>query len=102
MNEPTGRCDLGAIARQAMIARGLRPDFPPDALRQLEFISGPAQDPGVRDLRSLPWCSIDNNSSEDLDQLTVSEVLPGGQTKILVAIADVDALVGSGTPIDRY
>jgi exoribonuclease-2 len=102
MNEPTGGYDLREIARQTMIARGLQPDFPTDSLRQLESISGPAQDPAARDLRALLWCSIDNNSSEDLDQLTVSEALPGGQTKVLVAIADVDALVGSGTPIDRY
>ncbi|HJW66447.1 MAG TPA: hypothetical protein VJ419_01580, partial [Gaiellaceae bacterium] len=28
---------------------------------------------GLRDLRALPWCSIDNDDSRDLDQLTVAE-----------------------------
>src|ERR1700688_1190332 len=31
----------------------------------------------IRDLRELPWCSIDNDDSRDLDQLTVAE--GGGQ-----------------------
>lgn len=102
MNEATGRHDLRAIARRAMVDRGLQPDFPPDALRQLTDIPGPARDPAARDLRPLPWCSIDNNGSEDLDQLTVSEDLGGGRTKVLVAIADVDALVRPGTPLDQH
>jgi len=102
MNDAIGRHDLRAIARRAMIDRGLQPDFPADAVRQLEAIPAAARDPAVRDLRSLLWCSIDNNSSEDLDQLTVSEALPDGRTKVLVAIADVDALVRPGTPLDRH
>jgi exoribonuclease-2 len=85
-----------------MSDRGLQPDFPPDAMRQLDDIPGPARDPAVRDLRSPAWCSIDNNGSEDLDQLTVSEELANGRTKVLVAIADVDALVRPDTPIDRH
>jgi exoribonuclease-2 len=102
MNDPIGPHDLRAIARQAMITRGLQPDFPPAALRQLDTISSAAEDSSVRDLRALLWCSIDNNGSEDLDQLTVSEVMSDGRTKVLVAIADVDAVVRSGTSIDRH
>ncbi|MFO0938198.1 MAG: RNB domain-containing ribonuclease [Gemmataceae bacterium] len=56
----------------------------------------------MRDQRQLLWCSIDNDSSLDLDQLTVADPLPNGSVKILVAIADVDAVVKDGTPIDRH
>ena len=56
----------------------------------------------VRDLRNLLWASIDNDDSRDLDQLTVAEALPGGAVKILVAVADVDALVKKGSAIDEH
>lgn len=53
-------------------------------------------------LRSLLWCSIDNDDSLDLDQLTVAEDLGGGAVRFRVAVADVDALVAKATPIDRH
>jgi exoribonuclease-2 len=104
MKEQTRINDLPAIARQAMIDRGLEPDFPPEAIQQLTSIRGPAQESAVsiRDFRNLLWCSIDNDSSKDLDQLTVAERLPAGAVKVLVAIADVDALVKTASPIDRH
>src|SRR6476620_10314065 len=104
MNETMGSPDLGAIARRAMLDRGLEPDFPADAVRQLSGVPGPARDadPSIRDLRTLLWCSIANDSSMDLDQLTVADPLPGGGTKVRVAIADVDALVKPASPIDRH
>ena len=108
MNEPqhphqsrSGRDQLRTIARRAMLARGLQPDFSPAALAQLNAISHAATDPTLRDLRALLWCSIDNDDSRDLDQLSVAESVAGG-TKIYVAIADVDAVVARGTPIDEH
>ncbi len=101
--KPDSRGGLKAIAHRAMIERGLDPDFPPGALRQLESIRKAAEPgAGQMDLRELPWCSIDNDDSRDLDQLTVAEVLADGKTKILVAIADVDALVVAGSAIDQH
>jgi exoribonuclease II len=105
------RADLARIATHVMAERGLEPEFSPELLRQLGNIGGPADesDPQIRDLTQLLWCSIDNDDSEDLDQLTVCEVLPNpsgkegaGVVKILVAIADVDALVKKDSPIDRH
>jgi exoribonuclease-2 len=98
------RADLERIAIQAMQERALLTAFPQAVLRQLAAIGGAAadSDPAIRDLRSLLWCSIDNDDSLDLDQLTVSEELAQGQTRLLVAIADVDALVKKGTPIDDH
>ena len=89
------RSILQGIARRAMLERGLLPDFPPQALAELDGINGPAirTEESTRDLRHLAWCSIDNDDSQDLDQLTVAESMPGGSASILVAIADVDAVV---------
>jgi len=57
---------------------------------------------GIHDLRNLLWCSIDNDDSLDLDQLTVGEDLPGKSERIMVAIADVDALVKEGSAINAH
>ncbi|MFL5341149.1 MAG: RNB domain-containing ribonuclease, partial [Gemmataceae bacterium] len=50
----------------------------------------------------LLWCSIDNDSSKDLDQLSVAEQLPADGVKVLVAITDVDAVVKPASPLDRH
>ena len=98
------RADLKAIARRAMIDRGLLPDFSDAVKGEVGRIKSHAieNDPKIRDLRGLLWASIDNDDSEDLDQLTVAEPLSGGAVKILVAIADVDAIVKKGTAIDGH
>jgi VacB/RNase II family 3'-5' exoribonuclease len=106
MNATNGqdRARLDRIARAAMIARGLLPDFSVAARYELGGIHAAAAegDGEIRDLRNLLWASIDNDDSRDLDQLTVAEALPGGRTKIRVAVADVDALVKNGTAIDEH
>ncbi len=106
MSEPTAssRHDLQMIARRAMLEHGLLPEFDATVLAELGAISGPAttQVPSVRDLRGPLWASIDNDDSLDLDQLSVAEPLAGGQVKVLVAIADVDALVGKASAIDAH
>ena len=98
------RAILRSIAHRAMLERGLAPDFPPAALAELDGIHGPATqaENSSRDLRSLLWCSIDNDDSRDLDQLTVAEALPGGSAKVLVAVADVDAVVTKGSSLDAH
>ena len=86
-----------------MIERGLEPDFSGEVVKQLERIQGPAPRPqaSLRDLRGLLWCSIDNDDSRDLDQLTVAEAVPGG-ARVLVAIADVTSTVDQGSAIDAH
>ncbi len=87
-----------------MIERDLRPEFAADALKQVERLRAAPLDlpPAGRDLRHLLWASIDNDDSFDLDQLSVAVPLANQRIKILVAIADVDALVSRGTPIDAH
>ena len=102
MNERDG-FDLEEIARRAMIERGLHPDFPPKVLAEtarLEEVRS-FQGDGIRDLRRLPWFSIDNDDTRDLDQLTVADDA-GRDVMVYVAIADVDALVPLTSDTDRH
>ena len=101
--QSSDRATLAAIARQAMMERGLEPDFAPAAQQELAAIGGPAAATAdVRDLRDRLWASIDNDDSRDLDQLTVAESLAGGRVRIFVAVADVDALVRKGSALDGH
>ena len=87
-----------------MLQRGLLPDFSPAVIAEANQIMHAAAPSGdaIRDLRGLPWASIDNDDSRDLDQLSVAEPLAEGAVKILVAIADVDALVKKDSAIDGH
>ncbi len=105
LNTPDGgREELRRVAHQAMIQRGLEPDFAPAVVAEIERMTPAAAVAGaaIRDLRGLLWASIDNDDSRDLDQLSVADTAPGGSVKILVAIADVDALVKKGSAIDVH
>ena len=96
--------DLRTIARRAMIERGLQPDFSAEAQREAQAITSAATNAGaaIRDLRDLLWASIDNDDSRDLDQLSVSAGAVDGATRILIAIADVDALIVENSAIDAH
>jgi exoribonuclease-2 len=93
---------LTTIARQAMLDRGLLPDFSPAAQAQADSLNRAAADPSARDLRGADWVSIDNDDSLDLDQLSVAQALAGASTRLLVAIADVDAAVSRGSAVDDH
>lgn len=97
------RDDLEEIARRAMKEKGLLPDFSQAALHEAERLSpAPSDGRSLRDLRGLPWCSIDNDDSRDLDQLTMAEPLESGAVRVRVAVADVDSLVEQGSAIDEH
>ena len=106
MNRTPGRRrpDLARIAVETMAERGLEPEFPSAVADQVASIRGPGLDAGaqIQDLTGLLWCSIDNDDSRDLDQLTVCEPMADGALKVLVAVADVDVLVEKGSPIDVH
>jgi VacB/RNase II family 3'-5' exoribonuclease len=87
-----------------MTQRGLLPDFSSAVLAETDAIARAAveTDPSIRDLRDLPWCSIDNDDSRDLDQLSVAGPRAGGAVRILIAVADVDAVVREGSAIDGH
>jgi VacB/RNase II family 3'-5' exoribonuclease len=97
------RGDLKSIAHRVMLERGLEPDFPAPALAELDRLQAAvARDPTVRDLRDRPWCSIDNDDSRDLDQLSLAEPRADQTVTIFVAIADVDAMVRKDSALDGH
>jgi VacB/RNase II family 3'-5' exoribonuclease len=107
MNDTSIRqIDLKAAAKQVMIKNGFEPEFPPQVQKELEELKAhpPRIEPGpnIRDMRNLLWSSIDNDTSRDLDQAEVAERLPNGETKVLVAIADVDSFAPKGSTIDEH
>jgi exoribonuclease-2 len=99
-----GKDELRRIAHDVMLQRGLLPDFSAAVLAEARQITQAAAASGaaIRDLRRLLWASVDNDDSRDLDQLSVAEPLTGGVVKILVAVADVDALVTKNSAIDGH
>lgn len=89
--------DMGEVARRVLEEHGFATE-PPSA----SDASAAPDLGGVRDLRSLPWSSIDNQESRDLDQVEYAEAISGDRIRLLVGIADVAVLVGKDSPIDRY
>jgi len=85
-----------------MMDRGLEPEFSQSAVDQTSGLSHAAADPSLPDLRDLLWVSIDNDDSRDLDQISFAEALPDGRVRLKVGVADVDALVRRGSPIDDH
>jgi VacB/RNase II family 3'-5' exoribonuclease len=97
--------DLAAAAHADMIEHGFQPDFPPGTDQQLAAIKahlGLPDVPGARDLRSLLWSSIDNDTSKDLDQIEWAEKLPDGRIRVLIGVADVDIRVPKGSLLDKH
>jgi exoribonuclease-2 len=95
--------DLRAAARRAMLENGFAPDVPPaaqaEAARAERATPAPAN---AADLRALPWSSIDNDTSKDLDQLEVAEAAGNGDVRVRVAIADVDGMVPRASATDQF
>ena len=102
--------DLRAAARAAALDAGFVADLDEAAQAEVAAIEAGRPNPDgapplvgidVRDLRALPWSSIDDASSRDLDQVEVAEALGDGRVRIRVGIADVDALVPRDSALDR-
>ncbi|HMJ26771.1 MAG TPA: RNB domain-containing ribonuclease [Pyrinomonadaceae bacterium] len=98
--------DLTAIAHQAMVENGFEPDIPRPVLDELQSLQPKPQPDALasatQDLRSLLWSSIDDRKSRDLDQVEYAEHMSGGDIRVLVGIANVDALVRKGSAIDSH
>ncbi len=95
--------NLELLAKEVMREWGLQPEFPQEALRQVSDIKTPAPYPQkAADMRQLLWCSIDNDDSLDLDQLTYGENAQDGGKIVWIAVADVGALIAKNSPVDTH
>ena len=78
-----GRVDstrLQQIAVDAMRSRGFLASFSPEALEEAQTsgAAGIERHAAIRDLRGLLWFSIDNDDTQDIDQLSFAEPLAAG------------------------
>ena len=95
--------ELGDIAQHAMRENGFIIKNPPNVEAEVAAVDEAEtirKSNSVRDLRSLLWSSIDNDSSRDLDQIEYAEKLPNNDIKLRVGIADVDAFAPKHSAID--
>src|ERR1700694_4199432 len=105
MTSPRPTQTLRNAAVAAMVKNGFEPDFSPEVMREVRSLDDPSDDPlpaGVRDLRALPWSSIDNRESRDLDQIEAAERLSDGAIRLFIGVADVDSLVTLGSAPDVH
>jgi len=83
---------------------GFDPSFAPAAKQQVAELE--SHDPlkqapsNVADMTALLWSSIDNDTSRDLDQIEFAERRKESGYLLRIGIADVDAYVPKGSPVD--
>ncbi len=105
MSTPPPAQTLRTAATAAMRQHGFEPEFSPAVMREVRLLDDPSNPPfpqDVRDLRALPWSSIDNRESRDLDQIEAAERQSNDSIRILIGVADVDTLVQLGSAADSH
>ena len=83
---------------------GLRLEFDENLQRVAEELPtdpDPDEFPGRRDLREIPFITIDGETARDFDDAVHLEDLPEGLSRLSVAIADVSHYVRPGSPLDQ-
>ncbi len=93
---------LSRIAERAVSEAGFLPHPSPAALAEAQAApDAPPRLEGARDLTGLPWSSIDNPESRDLDQIEAVEEVDGG-VKLYVGVAAVAASVADRGEVEAY
>jgi exoribonuclease II len=96
---------LRTTAVAAMRLNGFEPEFSSAVMREVRSLNDPSDNPlpaGCHDLRGLPWSSVDNRESRDLDQIEVAERLADGSIRVRIGVADVGSLVQLGSAADAH
>ncbi|MFZ7130837.1 MAG: ribonuclease R [Eubacteriales bacterium] len=99
-NENSIGIDILSIIRE----HNLPDDFPEEVKAHLHAIPEKVDENDIknrRDLRSIKMVTIDGADAKDLDDAVSVELLPNGNYKLGVHIADVTYYVKEGTPIDK-
>lgn len=97
--------DLERTAATVMVNNGFEPDFSPAVEAEVAKLDEPSvtkMPSGIRDLRALPWTSIDNRESRDLDQVEVAVRNADGSIRVSIGVADVATLVHPGSAADDH
>lgn len=98
---PPGRIATEMI--KILIEHGVDPEFPPNVLEAAESVPTevvPADLEGRRDLRALPFMTIDPPDARDFDDAVCVETIRGAEVRLHVAVADVSHYVREGDPYD--
>ena len=77
--------------------------FPDEVERIASGFPAMVTDPDLvdrTDLRHVPFTTIDPETARDFDDAVAIESLPGGGTRLWVAVADVSHYVREGSPVD--
>ena len=103
-SSPPPPFDFAAAATAEMSHEGFDLTPVPGSAEQLQaIVAGPQPVvAGGVDLRALPWSSIDNDTSRDLDQIEWAERLADGSIRMRIGIADVAATLPKGSPLDEF
>ena len=91
-------------AKAIALQHGIPVEFPAKVLTQANKVPDQVREAdlvGRRDLRDLPFVTIDGESARDFDDAVCSEALEGGSFSLWVAIADVSHYVREGSILDQ-
>jgi ribonuclease R len=89
----------GAFSALALAEFNIRHEFPETALRETESLKAPPVK-GRRDLRKVPFVTIDGADARDFDDAVYAEPFDNGGWRLMVAIADVSHYVRPGSALD--
>lgn len=91
--------DLGL--ERCVVRHGLRASFAPEVVAAARAAAARKAFGERRDIRDIPTVTIDAASTTDIDDaLSAFPAGPDGALRVLVSIADVDAFVPDGSPVD--
>ena len=94
--------DRELIIETTLLNYDIPSDFSEETLKQANDYREPSKKDfkGRTDLRDLPLVTIDGEDARDFDDAVFAEKRPGGNYRVLVAIADVSFYVTPNSPLD--
>ena len=94
--------DRELIIETTLLNYDIPAEFSEAALKQANDYREPSRKDfkGRTDLRDLPLVTIDGEDARDFDDAVFAEKRPGGNYRVLVAIADVSFYVTPNSPLD--